>query len=356
MEITEVRVKLVKDTSDQLKAFCSITLDGLFVIRDLKVIERRTGFFVAMPSRKVSDRCPKCRYKNHIRARFCNECGEELRSARGGRVKLYVDVAHPINSECRQLVQQRVIDAFEEEFERAKEPGYVGQDYDETDGDVLPEAVDDHSRDDPGDTSPTPSVDSADDERDDDRDADRDTDRDGEPRGSEYDELIRSLKNEAQARRSRHDGSARPVHTSPPRVESTLDEPESTDELGTEEPAPEEAVVEEPSAREPEPTPATKPTVEPAHVAAAPISPRPEPAAREPVRPEPTQTPAAPAPTSSFGEGLDVDESPEPPSVEAPSQDQPAAASPSDAESPSEVIPSHAESTEDDSGFGAGIL
>lgn len=362
MEITEVRVKLVKDTSDQLKAFCSITLDGSFVIRDLKVIERRTGFFVAMPSRKVSDRCPKCRYKNHIRARFCNECGEELHSARGGRVKLYVDVAHPINSECRQLVQQRVIDAFEEEFERAKEPGYVGSDYDETDGDGFHDAADatvaanDDSRDDREDTSLTAGVDSADDERDDSTDDDgdgkRDAGRDAEPRASEYDELIRSLKSEAQARRSRHDGTARPVHTSPPRVESTLDEPESTDEPAAEEPADEEPVVEESSASEPEPTPAPKPRVEPARVTAAPIAPRPEPepAPREPDRPEPPARPSAPARASSFGEGLDVDEPADPPSVKAPSQDRPVA------DSPSEAVPSHAESTEDDGAFGAGIL
>ena len=352
MEITEVRVKLVKDTSDQLKAFCSITLDGSFVIRDLKVIERRTGFFVAMPSRKVSDRCPKCRYKNHIRARFCNECGEELHSARGGRVKLYVDVAHPINSECRQLVQQRVIEAFEEEFERAQEPGYVGPDYDETDGDGLHDAADDDSRDDRGDTSPTAGVGSADDERDDGRDDNRDDsgDRGDEPRGSEYDELIRSLKNEAQARRSRHDGSARPVHTSPSPVESTFDKTKSTDEPAAEEPADEEPTAVEPFAREPEPAPAPKPRVEPAHVAAGPVAPRPEPAPREPVSPEPPARVSQPARASSFGEGLDVDEPPAPPPVEAPSQDRPAA------DSPSEVVPSHAESTEDDNAFGAGVF
>ena len=42
-----------------------------------------------------------------------------------GRAKLYADIAHPINSACREMIQQRVIVAFEEEKARAKLPGYV---------------------------------------------------------------------------------------------------------------------------------------------------------------------------------------------------------------------------------------
>lgn len=349
MEITEVRVKLVKDTSDQLKAFCSITFDGLFVIRDLKVIERRTGFFVAMPSRKVSDRCPKCRYKNHIRARFCNECGAELQSSRAGRVKLYVDVAHPINSECRQLIQQRVIEAFQEEFERSKEPGYVGQDYDETNGEELQTAAGDDPRDDREHTGSTARMDSTDDARDDDT-----NDKAG---GSEYDELIRSLKSDAQSRRDSRDGSAKPVHRSTSPVGSRFDKPASADSLTDEEPADEEPATDERSAPEPKPTPTNEPTDQPARVAEAPIAPKPEPAPpREAVRPEPPARPSVPTGPSSFGEGLgfgeglDVEEPSPAPSVEAPPEDQPAA------DPSAEVVPSHAESTEDDSGFGAGIL
>ena len=61
MEITEVRIKLMEDNSgsnERLQAFCSITFDDMFVIRDLKIIEGAKGFFVAMPSRKLTDRCP----------------------------------------------------------------------------------------------------------------------------------------------------------------------------------------------------------------------------------------------------------------------------------------------------------
>jgi len=129
VEITEVRVKLLNGKGERLRAFCSVTIDNAFVIRDLKVIEGTKGTFVAMPSRKLMDRCPKCGGKNHLRARYCNECGARLNENRAvkdetGRAKLHADVAHPINSQCREMMQSRVLKAFEEELEKAKEPGY----------------------------------------------------------------------------------------------------------------------------------------------------------------------------------------------------------------------------------------
>ena len=84
MQISEIRVKLVEKRNDRLKAFCSVTFDDDFVIRDLKIIEGASGYFVAMPSRKISDRCPNCRCKNHLRAKFCNECGKRLEDDCGG--------------------------------------------------------------------------------------------------------------------------------------------------------------------------------------------------------------------------------------------------------------------------------
>jgi len=63
VEITEVRIKLMEDNSgsnERLQAFCSITFDDMFVTRDLKIIEGAKGFFVAMPSRKLTDRCQNC--------------------------------------------------------------------------------------------------------------------------------------------------------------------------------------------------------------------------------------------------------------------------------------------------------
>ena len=60
MKVTNVTVKLSPQSGDRLKAFCTMTLDGEFVVRDLKIIEGTSGLFVAMPSRKLTDHCPKC--------------------------------------------------------------------------------------------------------------------------------------------------------------------------------------------------------------------------------------------------------------------------------------------------------
>lgn len=139
MEITEVRVKLISDTDDRLQAFCSITFDDCFVVRDLKIIEGTNGYFVAMPSRKLTSLCHSCRSKNHLRAAYCNQCGARLREDpqtrdADGRIKLYADVAHPVNSACRDQIQSRVIATFKQELERSKHPGYVSN-YDDEYGD-----------------------------------------------------------------------------------------------------------------------------------------------------------------------------------------------------------------------------
>jgi stage V sporulation protein G len=138
VEITEVRVKLMDEPGERLQAFCSITFDDSFVVRDLKIIEGSTGPFVAMPSRKLTAHCPQCGCKNHLRAAYCNQCGARLREQQAvkdeeGRAKLYADIAHPINSICREMIQERVIRAFTEEKDRARMPGYVPsyEDFDE---------------------------------------------------------------------------------------------------------------------------------------------------------------------------------------------------------------------------------
>jgi stage V sporulation protein G len=132
MEITEVRVKLMEESDDRLQAFCSITFDNAFVIRDLKVIEGTNGPFVAMPSRKLTSHCSTCGAKNHLRAAFCNHCGAKQRDDRAhrdadGRAKLYADIAHPINSTCREMIQLRVIAEYKGERERSQQPGYVSK-------------------------------------------------------------------------------------------------------------------------------------------------------------------------------------------------------------------------------------
>ncbi|MBX3441215.1 MAG: SpoVG family protein [Planctomyces sp.] len=141
MDVTEVRIKLMHDPQDRLLAFCSLTFDGCFVIRDLKIIRGTKGAFVAMPSRKLTDRCARCGGKNTLRSAYCNHCGRKLTDSRAvrmadGRAKLYADIAHPINSECRDQIQARVIEAYDQEVILAQQPGYVchyddyGDDYD----------------------------------------------------------------------------------------------------------------------------------------------------------------------------------------------------------------------------------
>ena len=130
MEITEVKIKLMDDPSERLKAFCSIMFDGCFVVRDLKIIEGVNGPFVAMPSRKMATPCPKCRAKNHAKANFCNQCGSRFNQParqqnQTERPKFYADIAHPINALCREMIQEAVLAAYEREKECALQPGYA---------------------------------------------------------------------------------------------------------------------------------------------------------------------------------------------------------------------------------------
>ncbi len=88
MQITDVRVRKV-EKEGKMKAVVSITIDDEFVVHDIKVIDGEKGLFIAMPSRKASD-------------------GE------------YRDIAHPINSDTRQKIQQLILDAYK----KAEENGF----------------------------------------------------------------------------------------------------------------------------------------------------------------------------------------------------------------------------------------
>lgn len=81
MNITDVRVRKVSKEG-KMKAIVSITIDEVFVVHDIKVIEGDKGLFIAMPSRKTAD-------------------GE------------YRDIAHPINSDTRVRIQQIILDSYE---------------------------------------------------------------------------------------------------------------------------------------------------------------------------------------------------------------------------------------------------
>lgn len=146
MEVTEVRVKLAGGRDEKLRAFCTVTFDNSFVVRDIKIIQGTKGSFVAMPSRKLMDLCQNCRTKNHVRARYCNECGRPLPQDRvahdeKGRPRLHADIAHPIHRAFRAYLQSAVLKAYEEELERATQPGYRPPEdefpYDDTSGEEL---------------------------------------------------------------------------------------------------------------------------------------------------------------------------------------------------------------------------
>ncbi|MFA5072931.1 MAG: septation regulator SpoVG [Nitrospirota bacterium] len=91
MDVTEVRVYLVSN-EERLKAYATITIDNAFLIRDLRIIHGNTGLFVAMPSRKMKD----------------------------GTFK---DIAHPLNSETRQLIEQKVLSEYERELANPTKQG-----------------------------------------------------------------------------------------------------------------------------------------------------------------------------------------------------------------------------------------
>jgi stage V sporulation protein G len=287
MEITEVRIKLVQNGgNERLRAFCSITLDGDFVIRDLKVIDGSNGPFVAMPSRKLMDRCQRCGSKNHLRARFCNECGNKLNESRApkdaqGRAKLHADVAHPINAACRERVQAAVVEAYQAEIERAKAPDYKPSSFDdfedfeeeapaaEASESAVPPAAKQRPAPAPAEPRrPAPAEEPA------------KVDKGDDDAFGDYNALIADLKRDAQQRR-----------------------PESRGERGagySQEASPARGApgdMSEPT-RRPEPRPVADRPPQP-----APASPPPPPATTSPT-PQPASSGPAPQSSDEFGEGL----------------------------------------------------
>ena len=126
MRLTEIKIHLCPANAGRLKAFCSITFDQMLVVRDIKLIDGEGGLFLAMPSRKLTDLCPRCHEKNHLRAKFCNECGSTLDDRRHtnyrlgpDRLKLHADIAHPVNARARDDIHRQVIDAYERELQRS---------------------------------------------------------------------------------------------------------------------------------------------------------------------------------------------------------------------------------------------
>ena len=121
MEITEVRVFLKDSPDKKLKAYVTVTFDNAFVVRNIKVIEGTNGLFIAMPSRKIKQPCPKCGFKNELRSKYCNQCAAglptaSLSSGQEASAQLeHKDIAHPITQPFREYLQKRVLEAYEQE-------------------------------------------------------------------------------------------------------------------------------------------------------------------------------------------------------------------------------------------------
>jgi len=123
MEITEVRIFLKDSPDKKLKAYATVTFDNAFVVRNIKVIEGSNGLFIAMPSRKVKQPCPKCGFKNEARSKYCNQCGSSLPvtprptgpEAAGSAQSEHKDLAHPITQSFREYLQKRILEAFDHE-------------------------------------------------------------------------------------------------------------------------------------------------------------------------------------------------------------------------------------------------
>lgn len=91
MVIEDVRIREVRHPNGKLRAVASITIDGCFVVHDIRIFDRDGELMVAMPSRKTSE---------------------------GG----FKDIAHPLNSETRELMQSEILRAYRE-FMKKKEEG-----------------------------------------------------------------------------------------------------------------------------------------------------------------------------------------------------------------------------------------
>ena len=117
MVITEVRIKLMED---EQRTAAGLLLGHLRrrLRRPRPEDHRGHQGLVRGHAQPQADRpLPRCGCKNHLRARFCNQCGHRLDENRAtrdadGRAKLHADIAHPINSACREVIQTAVIKAY----------------------------------------------------------------------------------------------------------------------------------------------------------------------------------------------------------------------------------------------------
>ncbi len=90
LKITDIRVRIVNNGNDKLKAVASITIDDELVVHDIKVINGKDGYFLSMPSRKTNE-------------------GE------------FKDIVHPIKTEVREMLKEKILKAYEEALANGNE-------------------------------------------------------------------------------------------------------------------------------------------------------------------------------------------------------------------------------------------
>ena len=122
MEITEIRVFPKEGQDKKLKAYTTVTFNNVFVVRNIKVIQGSNGLFIAMPSRKMKNPCPKCHFKNEVGSKFCNQCGVALPINQTQETFVdskaeHRDIAHPITQQFREYLQGKVLEAYKKEAE-----------------------------------------------------------------------------------------------------------------------------------------------------------------------------------------------------------------------------------------------
>ncbi|MFA5059615.1 MAG: septation protein SpoVG family protein [Candidatus Omnitrophota bacterium] len=124
MEITEIRVFLKEGQDKKLKAYATVTFDSVFVVRNIKVIQGAANLFIAMPSRKTKNPCPKCGFKNEAGSRFCSHCAASLPAHEKPPVSAvdidskseHRDIAHPVTQQFREYLQNKILEAYKKEI------------------------------------------------------------------------------------------------------------------------------------------------------------------------------------------------------------------------------------------------
>ncbi len=126
MNITKVEITPAPYEDPKFMGYANIVIDDDFIIKDIKIIKSLKGYFIAMPSREKTDRCPECSAHNSLRNMFCGACGVQLpeinEEINSRNSRLYQDVAHPINPATREQIESMVIESYFQKIKISQTP------------------------------------------------------------------------------------------------------------------------------------------------------------------------------------------------------------------------------------------